>query len=152
MRRTGRMGLPSSPAKPESAAKTIGLMSTPTLKVESQGMGFKIVNPARQGAGHAGSALPGLSSGLKLGQGPSPHPQIKFRKFARADSLPNFAHGVKVKVQVMPRGKNRREHFPGHKKVAQIRARIAAPHRARTGRVMGAFFPPATPGPDHHLP
>src|SRR5437867_11112400 len=95
MRRTGRMGLPSSPAKPESAAKTIGLMSTPTLKVESQGMGFKIVNPARQGAGHAGSALPGLSSGLKLGQGPSPHPQIKFRKFARADSLPNFAHGVR---------------------------------------------------------
>jgi hypothetical protein len=38
------------------------------------------------------------------------------------NSLPNRAHGVKVKVQIMQRVKDRTAHFTGQKEVAQIGA------------------------------
>jgi hypothetical protein len=65
----------------------------------------------------------------------------------KTDSLANFAHYVKVKVNVVVGVQDRSEEFSGGIEMAQVRARVAAAHgaaagfvnRARVARVLRAL-------------
>ena len=57
----------------------------------------------------------------------------------KTDSVANFAHDVKVKVNVVVGVQNYREKFSRRIKVAEVGARVAAAHRASAGFVEGAL-------------
>src|SRR5690348_10817708 len=61
--------------------------------------------------------------------------RTEFPEVPKTDSLADFGHDVKVKVDVMEGVQSRAEDFVRHEKMPQIRARIAPARRTFTIRI-----------------
>jgi hypothetical protein len=66
---------------------------------------------------------------------------MKFRERSKQQRLPDFAHPVNVKVEVMLGGQNSPEHLPRHQQVTYVTPRIARADRAITSRIKRGFIP-----------
>src|SRR6266852_1154713 len=78
----------------------------------------------------SGQLRPGFEARLKLCGESSQVP--------KRDSLANFPHDVKVKVEVVVGVQDRREDFVGHKQMPQVSARVAPADHAAAGFVWWA--------------
>jgi hypothetical protein len=45
---------------------------------------------------------------------------VEFRELSKQERLPDFAHSVKVKVEVVVRRQDRAEHFAGNEEMAKV--------------------------------
>src|ERR1039458_211374 len=72
------------------------------------------------------------------------HPRVEYRELSKQQSLPDFSHSVKVKVDVMMGGEDGAQHLAGDEEVAKVAARIAAANRTGAGGVGRALIPRVT--------
>jgi hypothetical protein len=77
---------------------------------------------------------------------------MKFRERSKQQRVPDFAHPVNVKVEVVLGGQNGPQHLPRKKQVAYVASRIALADRTLTSRIKRRFISRVLRVLDYHLP
>jgi hypothetical protein len=76
---------------------------------------------------------------------------MKLRERSKQQRLPDFAHRVNVKVEIMLGGQNGPQHLPRNQQVANVTSRIAPADRALTSRIKRRFIPRVLRILNYHL-